>query len=116
MALAAWTPTTTRPRPPPNSYRVASVAHVNELEVLLLWRALRRFRSGKSAACAPRGKPLRSECPLFDACDRWSGPDDYALSLEEDSESTERRRASWPCSRLLQLLGPDLHRLGDGSP
>jgi hypothetical protein len=82
-------------------------------EVLLLWRALRRFRSGKSAACAPRGKPARSECPLFGQCSRWTGPDDFLLSLEEDTEATERRRASWPCSRLLGLLGPGAHNIAD---
>lgn len=88
------------------------MARVGEQEVLLLWRALRGFRSGKAPQCAPRGRPPRSPCPLYDRCDRWSGPDDYRLSLEETTEQTERRRASWPCSRLLDLLGPETSRIG----
>ncbi len=88
------------------------MARVKEDEVLLLWRALLRFRSGKRPACAPRRTPPRSECPLFAGCDRWSGPDDYLLGLDEDSDETERRRARWPCSRLLDLLGPELTHLG----
>jgi hypothetical protein len=85
---------------------------VSEDEVLLLWRALRRLRSGKRPGCAPRGRPARSDCPLFDRCPRWSGPDDNRLSLEESPEQTERRRAAWPCSRLLDLLGPDVDYVG----
>jgi hypothetical protein len=88
------------------------MSRVSEDEVLLLWRALRRFRSGKAAACAPRGRPPRSECPLYEGCDRWRGPDDYLLGLDETPEQTERRRASWPCSRVLDLLGPDVTHLG----
>jgi hypothetical protein len=89
-----------------------AVAHVSELEVLLLWRALRTLRSGRKPACAPKGKPPLSPCPLFAECDRWAGPDDYTLSLDETAEETERRRSSWPCSRLLDLLSPGLTRLG----
>ena len=85
---------------------------VSESEVLLLWRALREFRSGKTPACAPRGRPPRSKCPLYAACGRWSEPDDYQLSLEETLEQTERRRARWPCGRLLELLGPETSRIG----
>jgi hypothetical protein len=88
------------------------VARVDPDEVLLLWRALRGFRSGRRPACAPRGRPSRSECPLFAGCDRWTGPDDYQLSLDESIEQTERRRSRWPCSRLLDLLGPELTRIG----
>jgi hypothetical protein len=88
------------------------VTRVSEPEVLLLWRALRHFRSGKNPPCAPRGRPPRSECPLYHRCDRWRGPDDYRLSMEETLEQTERRRARWPCSRLLELLGPETSRLG----
>jgi hypothetical protein len=33
------------------------------------------------------------------------------LSLEETIEETERRRAAWPCSRLLDLLGPETRRI-----
>jgi len=84
---------------------------VSESEVLLLWRALRQFRSGKAPACAPRGRPPHSACPLYAACGRWSQPDDYRLSLEETLEQTERRRAQWPCGRLLELLGPETSRI-----
>jgi hypothetical protein len=84
---------------------------VNEDEVLLLWRALREFRSGKVPTCAPCGRPPRSKCPLYDKCDRWSGPDDYLLSLEETEEQSERRRARWPCSRLMELLGPETSQI-----
>jgi hypothetical protein len=45
-------------------------------------------------------------------CPRWDGPDDYTASLEEDLDATERRRSAWPCSRLLELLGPDTVRIG----
>jgi hypothetical protein len=91
------------------------MATVNESEVLLCWRALRHFRSGRRPACAPRGNPPRSDCPLYEACPRWRGqPDDYLAALDEDQQETERRRASWPCSRLLDLLGPELHHIGGG--
>lgn len=85
---------------------------VSQDEVLLLWRALRAFRSGKMAPCAPRGRPPESKCPLYSSCDRWSGPDDYRLSLEETEAQSERRRAGWPCSRLLELLGPETSQIG----
>lgn len=89
------------------------MSHVSEDEVLLLWRALRTFRSGGRPACAPHGRPRHSECPLYDACPRWRGqPDDRPASMEETTAETERRRASWPCSRLLELLSPDLTRIG----
>lgn len=88
------------------------MAAVNESEVLLLWRALRQFRSGKTPPCAPRGRPPQSTCPLYAGCGRWNEPDDYRLSLEETLEQTERRRARWPCGRLLELLGPDTSRIG----
>jgi hypothetical protein len=88
------------------------MAKVAEEEVLLLWRALSSFRSGKSPGCRPIGSPPRSACPLAARCPRWQGPDDRLLSLEETVEETERRRASWPCSRLLGLLGPDTQRIG----
>jgi len=84
------------------------VAVVSESEVLLCWRALWHFRSGRRPTCAPHGSPATSLCPLFDACPRWRGqPDDYHASLDEDQDATERRRANWPCSRLLDLLSPE---------
>ena len=89
------------------------MARVSEDEVLLLWRALRAFRSGSKPLCAPRGRPARSACPLHGGCPRWHGqPDDRLASMEETSEQTERRRSTWPCSRLLDLLSPDLTRIG----
>lgn len=87
-------------------------AAVSDDEVLLLWRALTRFRSGRKAACAPRGKPPRSVCPLHAGCVRWTQPDDELLSFDETVEQTERRRAAWPCSRLLDLLAPGVTRIG----
>lgn len=92
--------------------RDTMMATVDAAEVLLLYRALREFRSGRKPACAPHGRPASSTCPLFQRCDRWSGPDDFSLSLDETLDDTERRRASWPCSRLLDLLGPEMTRLG----
>jgi hypothetical protein len=89
------------------------MSRVSEDEVLLLWRALRAFRSGKNPSCAPRGSPARSSCPLYQGCPRWHGqPDDRLASMEEPAEQTERRRSTWPCSRLLDLLSPDLTRIG----
>jgi len=89
------------------------MARVSDNEVLLLWRALRAFRSGRQPPCRPRGRPARSDCPLHDRCPRWHGqPDDWSASLEETVGETERRRASWPCSRLLELLSPELTRIG----
>jgi len=87
------------------------MATVSDDEVLLLWRALSAFRSGASPACRPDGSPPRSQCPLLARCPRWRGPDDRLLSLEETIEETERRRAAWPCSRLLDLLGPETRRI-----
>ena len=89
------------------------MARVSDDEVLLLWRALRTFRSGRQPHCRPRGRPARSDCPLCDQCLRWHGqPDDWAATLEETVGQTERRRSSWPCSRLADLLSPELTRIG----
>lgn len=89
------------------------MSRVSEDEVLLLWRSLRAFRSGRKPACAPQARPLRSTCPLQDTCPRWQGqPDDQLASMEESAEQTELRRSTWPCSRLLDLLSPDLTRIG----
>jgi len=89
------------------------MSQVSQDEVLLLWRALRTFRSGGRPACAPRGRPRSSECPLYESCPRWRGqPDDRLASMEETTAQTERRRSTWPCSRLLELLSPDLTRIG----
>ena len=89
------------------------MARVSEDEVLLLWRALRAFRSGKRPDCAPRGKPAVSGCPLYPVCPRWHGqPDDAAASLNETFGQTQQRQSSWPCSRLLELLAPDLTTIG----
>jgi hypothetical protein len=89
------------------------MSRVSEDEVLLLWRALRAFRSGARPLCAPRGRPRSSECPLYESCPRWRGqPDDRLASMEETTAETDRRRSSWPCSRLLDLLSPDLTKIG----
>jgi hypothetical protein len=88
------------------------MATVDDDEVLLLWRALSTFRSGANPACRPHGRPPRSQCPLCDCCPRWQQPDDRQQSLDETLEQTERRRAAWPCSRLLDLLGPETRRIG----
>ncbi len=39
------------------------MAAVSKIEVLLLWRALRQFRSGKRPGCAPWGQPPSSARP-----------------------------------------------------
>jgi len=89
------------------------MSRVSEDEVLLLFRALRSFRSGKRPPCEPRGRPPRSPCPLHEQCPRWRGqPEDWLSSMEETAEQTELRRSSWPCSRVLDLLSPDLTRIG----
>ena len=90
------------------------MAKVSEDEVLLLWRALTAYRSGPRPACRARGKPARSPCPLYGGCPRWIGPDDYLAVMEETPEQTERRRSAWPCTRLADLLSPDLRRIGPG--
>jgi hypothetical protein len=89
------------------------MSRVSEDEVLLLWRSLRAFRSGRRPRCRPHGQPAQSDCPLHHLCPRWHGqPDDWAAILDETSADTDRRRAAWPCSRLLNLLPPDLTRIG----
>ena len=88
------------------------MAEVTENEVLLVWRAVMAFRSGRRPACRAVGKPPRSPCPLHAECPRWHGPDDYQATIEETFEQTERRRAAWPCSRLAELLSPELRHLG----
>jgi hypothetical protein len=88
------------------------MSRVSEDEVLLLWRALRAFRSGTKPPCGARGHPAGSNCPLYDCCPRWDRqPDDWLASMDESAEETERRRSSWPCSRLLELPSPDLTRI-----
>lgn len=92
---------------------VSPLARVSEDEVLLLWRALRAFRSGKRAPCAARGDPPHSDCPFHACCPRWQGqPDDWLASLDETPAQTERRRSAWPCSRVLDVLSPDVTRIG----
>jgi hypothetical protein len=89
------------------------MSRVSEDEVLLLWRALRAFRSGARPRCEPRRGTSDSKCPLYDGCPRWHGqPDDRSASLLETAEQTEQRQSSWPCSRLLDMLGPSVTRIG----
>lgn len=90
------------------------MARVSEDEVLLLWRALVALRSGPRPACRAQGRPPRSPCPLHPSCPRWAGPDDYLASMEETLEQTQRRRAAWPCSRVLDLLSPEVTHIGRG--
>jgi hypothetical protein len=91
------------------------MAQVTDDDVLLLWRALRAFRSGARPACKPQGKPARSGCPLHAKCPRWpDGVDDRQAILEETLEQTDARRASWPCSRIMDLLGPGVTRISSG--
>lgn len=96
----------------PRQGKAAPMGRVDPGEVLLLWRALSRYRSGARSECKPRGRPPRSDCPLFERCPRWTQPDDRDLTLYETFDETERRRAEWPCSRVLDLLGPDLRSIG----
>jgi hypothetical protein len=89
------------------------MTRVNDDEVLLLWRAVRAFRSGPRPKCAPRHGTTGSACPLYECCPRWHGqPDDRAASFMETAAQTERRQSSWPCSRLLDLLEPGVTRIG----
>ena len=88
------------------------MAKVSEDEVLLLYRALVAYRSGSRPACRAKGKPPRSLCPLHGQCPRWTGPDDYLAVMDETPEQTERRRSAWPCSRLADLLSPELRSIG----
>jgi hypothetical protein len=90
------------------------MAKVSDDEVLLLWRALMAYRSGPRPVCRAHGKPPRSPCPLHAKCPRWGGPDDYLAVMEETPEQTEARRAAWPCSRLADLLSPELRNIGPG--
>ena len=90
------------------------MAKVSEDEVLLLWRSLVAFRVGRRPACRSSGRPPASRCPLHDLCPRWDGPDDYYAVMEETPEETEQRRSAWPCSRLAELLSPELRRIGPG--
>jgi hypothetical protein len=89
------------------------MSRVSEGEVLLLWRALRAFRSGTKPKCAPHRGTASSDCPLFECCPRWRGqPDDRAAILVETAEQTEHRQSSWPCSRLLAVLDTSVTRIG----
>jgi hypothetical protein len=91
------------------------MAQVTDDEVLLLWRALRAFRSGSRPACKPQGKPRRSECPLQQGCPRWRDKlEDRLAIFEETMAQTEARRAAWPCTRVLDLLAPGVNRISSG--
>lgn len=91
------------------------MAQVTEDDVLLLWRALRAYRSGARPACQPRGRPRRSPCPFHESCPRWRGQaDDRTAIMAETLEQIEARRAAWPCSRILDLLTPEVTRISAG--
>jgi hypothetical protein len=99
-------------RPTGRRRRKTIGGRLDQDEVLLLWRALLRFRSGRNPLCAPQGSPPKSECPLCARCPRWSERDDRELSLDEDFEETERRQDAWPCSRIMGLLDPEVNWIG----
>jgi hypothetical protein len=106
---AAWPP---KSQPAPRVRRTGAVGgDVTGEEVLLLWRALLRFRSGRRPLCAPR-RSRTSPCPLYAHCSRWAESEDADLSLLETSQETERRQQRWPCTRLLELLDPEVERIG----
>jgi hypothetical protein len=91
------------------------MAQLSDDDVLLLWRALRAFRSGAKPPCQPRGKPVQSACPLEHACPRWHGdPDDRLAMLEETLAQMQARQARWPCARLMDLLEPGAKRISAG--
>lgn len=49
---------------------------------------------------------------MYSSCPRWQQGNDKDLSLYEDFEATERRRAAWPCSRLLDVLDTGVNWVG----
>jgi hypothetical protein len=66
------------------------MARVSDDQVLLLWRALLAFWSGGRPRCAPHGRSLPSDCPLYDPCPRWHGqPDDRLTTFTETPAETE---------------------------
>lgn len=79
-------------------------------EVLLLWRALLHFRSGRDPGCSPTPKGSASRCPLRPTCPRWAEPTgprpDGGELVDLDQQDT------WPCARLLDLLDADVSWLG----
>ena len=85
---------------------------LSETDVLMMFRALHRFRAGRTPICAPKGKPPRSECPFYSKCPRWQTEGGDWVSLDEDFDSAEKRRAAWPCSRVLSLLEPEVNWIG----
>lgn len=76
---------------------------VNDDEVLLLWRALRAFRSGARPRCAPRRGTASSDCPLYERCPRWHGqPDDRAASFMETAARVSAELHEFGiCARLI---------------
>ena len=81
-------------------------------EVLLLYRALVRFAGSADPSCAPTRAEPQGRCPLVERCPRWATP-------SEDAPNRRRRarfvdvddddRAAWPCSRVLDLLDPEVN-------
>lgn len=91
------------------------MAQVSDDEVLLLWRALREFRSGARPACRPKGRARQSDCPIASHCPRWgSDIDDRLAIFDETLAQTEARRAAWPCSRVMNVLAPGVTRISSG--
>jgi hypothetical protein len=91
------------------------MAQVTEDDVLLLWRALRAFRSGSRSACQPQGRPQCGPCPFYRVCQRWRGQvDDRIAIMDETLGQIEAWRSAWPCTRILNLLTPEVTRISAG--
>jgi hypothetical protein len=69
---------------------------------------------GTAANLPGDGQATAQPMSALRECPRWRGPDDYLAVMEETPEQTERRRAAGPCSRLADLLSPELRRIGPG--
>jgi hypothetical protein len=100
--------TSRRRAPASSSSRVGGAIGSND--VLLLWRALLHFRSGRHPACAPTPKGSTSRCPLFLTCSRWASPPGSRGDSEGFLDLDEQD--AWACARLLDLLDPDVSWLG----
>ncbi|MHB1818521.1 MAG: hypothetical protein ACYCO9_10865 [Streptosporangiaceae bacterium] len=57
-------------------------------------------------------RPARARCSRA-ARGGTARPGDRTASLAETLEQVERRRAAWPCSAVLDLLSPELTRIGE---
>jgi len=92
--------------------RAAIGGRLQEEEVLLLWRALLRFRSGREPRCAVQGTPPISQCPIQGACPRWAHGEGEGTSASGSAEDIDDQQDMWPCNRLLDLLDPEVNWIG----